>query len=142
MLQSSHTTVVPKPPEEVFAFLADATNEQKWRSGVLDIAHESGEGVGARYRQGVKGPGGRRVAADFEFTAFEPPSRLAFTTVAGPVRPTGAFTLEPAEGGTRVTFSLQAEVTGLKKLVMGKAVAKTMEAEVRALDNVAAAMGA
>jgi hypothetical protein len=82
------------------------------------------------------------VSADFEFTAYEPPSKIAFKTVAGPVRPTGEFLLEPAEGGTRVTFSLQAEVTGAKKLFMGKAVAKTMEAEVRAIENVGAAMGA
>ena len=141
MLQSTHTAVVPKPPGEVFAFLADGTNAPKWRSGVLDVALESGEGLGARYRQGVKGPGGRRVAADYEITVYDPPSRLAFAAVAGPVRPTGEFRLEPADGGTRVTFSLQAEVSGVKRLFMGKAVAKTMESEVRAIDGLGAAMG-
>lgn len=61
--------MIARPPAEVFAFLADGTNNKQWRSGVLDIALKSGRGRGAVYEQGVKGPFGRRVAADYEITA-------------------------------------------------------------------------
>jgi len=141
MLNATHTVVVGKPPEEVFAFLADGTNAPKWRSGVLDIELQSGEGAGAVYRQGVKGPGSRRIPADYEVTVYEPPGRLAFQTIAGPVRPRGEFVLEPADGGTRVTFSLEAELNGLKKLVMERGVRRTMQTEVEAISFVERAIG-
>jgi uncharacterized membrane protein len=113
-----------------------ARTSSKWRTGVLDLKHESGEGVGAIYRQGVKGPGGRRVAADFEVTTYEPNSLFGFRTIAGPVRPRGELRLEPAGDATRLTFALEAEVTGVKKLLMGRMVARTMESEVHNIENV------
>ena len=93
----------------------------------------SGSGVGARFRQGVKGPGGRRIAADYEITGSEPPRRIAFKAIAGPVRPTGEYRFEPADGGTRVTFSLDAQFGSLKGLAMSGAVQKSMDAEVASL---------
>ena len=135
MLQASHTVTIARPSADVFAFLSDGQNEQKWRPGVLDIKHESGEGTGAIYRQGVKGPGGRRIAADFEWTTYEPNSVLAFRTTAGPVRPRGEFRLEAEGEETRLTFLLEAGLTGLKKLLMGRMVARTMQTEVHNIEN-------
>jgi carbon monoxide dehydrogenase subunit G len=136
MLQASHTLTIARPPADVFSFLADAENEREWRPGVLDLKLESGQGAGAIYHQGVKGPGGRRVTADFEWTTYEPNSALAFRTIAGPVRPRGEFRLEPAGEATRLTFNLETEITGLKKLLMGRMVAKTMNVEVHNIENV------
>ena len=135
MPEARHEVTIRRPASEVFAFVADGLNGPKWRSGILDIAHVSGIGVGATYKQGVKGPGGRRVDADYQITAFEPNTRLAFKTVAGPVRPTGEYVLEDVDGGARLTFALQAELGGLKKLLMGGAVQKTMESEVQATER-------
>ena len=119
----------------MFAFVADGLNGPKWRSGILDIAHVAGSGVGATYKQGVKGPGGRRIDADYRVTVYEPNSRLAFVAIAGPVRPAGEYVLEELDGGTRLTFSLEAELRGIKKLLMSGAVQKTMNAEVAAIER-------
>ena len=135
MPSASRTVTIGRPPGDVFAFLADGLTATRWRPGVLDIALVSGQGVGAVYRQGVRGPGGRRVAADYEVTAFEPGRRLAFRAIAGPVRPTGAYTLEPASDGTRLTFSLEASLSFPMSLFMGGAVQSSMNAEMAALDN-------
>jgi hypothetical protein len=124
----------------VFAFVVDGENAGKWRSGVLDAQRVSGTGVGVVYRQGVKGPGGRRIAADYEVTDYEPNRRLGFKTIAGPVRPNGDFAFEETDEGTRVTLSLDAALTGIKKLLLGGAVQRTMEAEVKALENLERAM--
>ena len=78
---------------------------------------------------------GRRIAADYEITVFEPNRRLEFQAIAGPVRPHGRYDFEAVNGGTRLTFALDAELSGLRKLLMGSAVQKTMDAEVMALDN-------
>ncbi len=130
-----HAVTIQRPADVVFPFIADGLNGPKWRSGIIDIALVSGSGVGAVYKQGVKGPGGRRVDADYRVTQYEPNERLAFEAIAGPVRPTGEYTLEEAAGGTRLTFSLHAELSGIKKLLMGGPVQKTMDAEVAATER-------
>lgn len=136
MPSASRTITINRPIADVFAFITDGANATKWRSGVLDTAHVSGNGVGEKWSQGVKGPGGRRIAADYEITAFNVPTKMAFMATAGPVRPTGSYVLSPAgDGSTSVTFSLDAQVGGLKGLLMGGAVQKTMDAEMAALDR-------
>jgi len=132
MPEASNTVEIARPPPDVSAFLADGTNGPRWRSGVIDVAHQAGEGKGAVYTQGVKGPFGRRVPADYELTAYEPESRIAFRAIAGPVRPEGSYELEPAGGATRVTFSLRWTPTGFARL-MAPMVAKTMRCEVAQL---------
>ena len=127
---------IQRPVEDVFAFIAGGEQCPKWRSGVLDIKRISGEGVGTRYAQGVSGPMGRRIAADYEITAFEPNRRIEFQTTAGPVRPHGRYDFEATDGGTRLTFALDATIGGLRKLLMGAMVQRTMDTEVAALDKV------
>jgi uncharacterized protein YndB with AHSA1/START domain len=139
MPEAIGTVDVRRQPAEVFAFLADGENNRRWRSGVLDIRHRSGEGLGAVYEQGVKGPFGRRVPADYEVTDFEPDRRIGFRAIAGPIRPEGSYELAPVECGTRVTFALRAEPRGLAKL-MTPMVAKTMRAEVAQLDRLRAVL--
>ncbi len=134
MPSAENSVVIDKRRSEVFAFVADHENDPKWRPGVADIKRASGEGQGAIYTQGVKGPMGRRIDADIEVTAYQPDTLLAFRTLAGPVRPEGSYRFEDADGGTRVTFSLNASVGGAKKL-MAPMVAKSMRSEVAALDN-------
>ena len=135
MPSAEHQVTIARPVGDVFAFLADGLNGPQWRPGVLDVKLVSGSAKGAVYRQGVKGPGGRRIDADYQVTAYEPNRLLAFQAIAGPVRPTGEFRFEPVEGGTRLTFSLRAELSGLKKLLMAGAVQRTIDAEVAATER-------
>ncbi len=135
MPQAKHSVTIRRPVEAVFAFVADGETCPQWRSGVLDIKRVSGDGVGTRYAQGVKGPMGRRIAADYEITVFEPNRRLDFQAIAGPARPHGRYDFEDVDGATRLTFALDAELSGLRKLLMGSAVQKTMDSEVGALEN-------
>jgi carbon monoxide dehydrogenase subunit G len=140
MPSASNTITIHRPIADVFAFVADGLNGPRWRSGILDIAHASGEGLGAVYRQGVKGPGGRRIDADYEITGWDPPHHLAFRAIAGPVRPTGEYRLAESDGGTAVTFALDAQLAGIKKLLMGRAVQSTMDAEVANLARLKAVL--
>lgn len=135
MPAARHQVTIHRPADEVFAFIADGLNGPKWRPGITDIVLVSGSGLGATYKQGVKGPGGRRVDADYRITTYEPNTRLAFEAIAGPVRPKGEYLLEQAEDGTRLDFALEAELTGIKKLLMAGAVQKTMDAEVQATER-------
>ena len=136
MPSASRTITINRPTADVFAFVADGANATKWRSGVLDVGHVSGKEVGEQWSQGVKGPGGRRIAADYEITAWQPPTRMDFKAIAGPVRPTGSYALAASgDRATQLSFQLSAELSGLKRLLMGGAGQRTMDAEMTALDR-------
>jgi uncharacterized protein YndB with AHSA1/START domain len=134
MPRASSEIVIKSPRENVFAFLANPENDTQWRSGVLELKRASGNGIGARYAQRVKGPGGRRIPADIEITELIPGEAIAFQTVAGPVRPRGRYVLAAVDGGTRVRFELEADVKGVKRL-LAPMVQNTMKHEVRQLDS-------
>jgi uncharacterized membrane protein len=134
MPSATSEILIDRARDDVFAFLADPENDPQWRSGVLDLKHVSGRGVGARYAQGVKGPGGRRIPADIEITDFDPGQSIAFETLTGPVRPRGRYLLSAAEGGTRVRFDLDADLRGFKRL-MSSMVQRTMDNEVGQLER-------
>lgn len=134
MPSAAKEIVIERPIDVVFGFLANPENDRQWRTGVIDLKRISGSGLGARYAQGVKGPGGKRIPADIEITEFEPGHRIAFQTVMGPVRPRGRYVLTPAEDWTRLRFELEAELSGLKRL-MAPMVQKTMNNEVDQLDS-------
>ncbi len=142
MPSARHSVTIARPVDQVFAFVADGENAMRWRPGVLDVRHVSGSGVGAAYRQGVKGPGGRRIDADYVITEFGPGKKIAFRATAGPVRPEGEYVFEDLGGSTRLTFSLSAELGGFKRLLMGGAVQATMDTEVRTIERIEDLLGA
>ena len=133
MPSAENSIVIDRVRSEVFAFVANHENDKQWRPGVLDIERASGEGRGAVYRQRVKGPLGRRIPADFEVTAYEKDSHVAFRTLGGPVQPEGSYRFEDANGGTRVTFALNANLRGPQKL-MAPMVRRSMSSQVEALE--------
>lgn len=135
MPQAEHSVQINRPPAAVFAFFADSENDPKWRPLVQEITRNGPIGPGMTYRQRITGPGGRGVPSDFEVTVYEPDSHLAFRVTAGPVRPVGVYTFRPVAGGTEVTLSISAELTGAKKLLMSRPVQKAMESEVAGLDR-------
>lgn len=135
MIEATRTVTIGRSRDEVFAFLSDGVNDLRWRPAVLDVARERGEGAGAVYRQGVKGPFGRRVAADYEVTEWSPPSLIGFRAIAGPVRPEGRYELADGDdGATVVTMSLRCAPTGPARL-MAPMVKRSMQSEVGALEN-------
>jgi hypothetical protein len=54
--------------------------------------------------------------------------------IAGPARPTGAYSLQPEGAGTRVRFVLDFKPSGLARLMDG-VIERTMRSEVGMLDN-------
>jgi uncharacterized protein YndB with AHSA1/START domain len=133
MIRSQSRVTVNRPAEDVFRFLADGTNNPKWRSGVLEISKVSGEGVGAVYKQVLRGPGGRPVAGDYRVTEFQPPNRLAFAVIAGPARPIGTFTVRSEDAlKSTVTFSLEVRPKGAM-FFMSPMIARQVRREVEAI---------
>ena len=135
MPTAQRTITINRPVSDVFAFFADAENDPQWRSAVQEIKRNGPLAAGATYHQRVAGPGGRAIPADIELTDYQPEEFVGFKVIAGPVRPHGSYRFAPTAAGTEVTFSLSAELTGIKKLLMSKPVQKSMDGEMANLDN-------
>ena len=136
MIHAAHEVVIDRPIAEVFAFLADGLNDPQWRDGVLAIERVSDiVGVGAAYRQTVRGPGGTRIPADYFISDFESPYLLEFEVTAGPVRPTGRFDLAE-DGPTRTTVrsTLDLPAAGGMRL-MANMITKEFANEVRQIER-------
>jgi uncharacterized membrane protein len=136
MAHADSTVTISRPIGEVFAYLADGTNNPHWRAGVLEIERISPAGGDqAAYRQVLKGPGGRRIDGDYRITEYHPPRVIGFEVTAGPLRPAGRFTLaEAGQDATTVSFSLDAQPAGFMRLMSGMII-RQMRAEVAQLDR-------
>ncbi len=111
-------------PAEVFAFLADASNNPTWQQGMRSCTWTSGavvEGgpieVGATYDQ-VASFAGREIRSSFVVTAFEPGRSITIETTAStfPIRVTRSVAPLPG-GGARVTAHVWGEPGGVMKLL-------------------------
>lgn len=138
MANIQRTIVINRPADEVFSYFANVANDQQWRGdGVKEIAVRGAMGPGARIHQKLAaGPFGTAVKADMDVVVYEPPTALAFQVITGPLKPRVEFRFAPTAEGTEVHFSIDAPLTGIKKVAMGNMVEKNMAAEAAALDNV------
>lgn len=136
MAHAERVVTINRPAREVFDFILEGKNNQHWRPAVHDVAQVPGtpKGVGAIFKQGMKGPGGRRIDADYKIVEADPPRRIRFEVVAGPARPTGTYTFEAEGNATTVTLVLDYRPKGLAKLMDGM-IGKQMQVEVATLDN-------
>ena len=135
MPRAQRTVLIRRPVGEVFAFFADPSHDQQWRPHVREIGAPGPLQEGTIVHQVVAGPGGRRIPADLRITGYEPAARYAFDVIAGPVRPQGEFLFTPVAEGTDVSFSLEAELSGPKKWLLGRPVQRSMDSEVAGLDK-------
>lgn len=113
------STVINRPIEEVFGFLANLENDLKWRREWVGARNTSDGslGVGATFR--LTGELlGRQIPTVYEVIEYEPNRIAAWKAVSGPLPLTFRRTFEGVEGGTRVNIRYEAEVRGFFKLVM------------------------
>lgn len=136
MAHADNSILIKQPVKSVFDFVLEGENNRYWRPAVVDIQRLPGKpgGVGAVYKQGLKGPGGGRIDGDYEITECRTNEFIQFHVTAGPARPIGSYLFEDLGGATRVTFTLHFEPKGLAKL-MDSMISKTMQSEVANLAN-------
>jgi uncharacterized protein YndB with AHSA1/START domain len=140
MVRSESSVEVDRSAEEVFAFLADGTNNPTWRRGVNEVRHVRGSGVGAEYEQLLLGPGGRTMRANYRVVVSDEPTRLVVEVTAGPARPRGSFTITPTSPSScLVTFAITLEPEGVMKFVQGMIEAQLV-AETTSIQNLPRAM--
>lgn len=107
------STEIARTPEEVFAFINQVERHVEWQEK-LDSAKPETEGpprVGTRIVQVRRVPGGPREFT-LEITEHDPPRKIAWRGLNGPVRPAGTVTVEPSDDGSRSRLTLQLDLQG------------------------------
>src|SRR6266487_3650590 len=138
MAHAEGNLTIDRPIKEVFDFVLDGTNSPLWRSSVTDVklSPDKPPGVGAVFKQGLKGPGGR-IDGDYEIVECKPNELIKFQVIAGPARPMGTYVFKSIGSSTQVTFILDFQPKGLAKLMDGM-INKSMKEEVGTLANLKA----
>ncbi len=139
MAHAEGSITVERPVNVVFDFLLDGLNNPRWRPSVADIRRVPGKpsGVGAAFKQGLKGPGGGGIDGDYEIVASQPNELIKFQVTAGPARPMGTYKFEASGNATRLTFILHYEPKGLARL-MDPMISASMRSEIAMLSNLKA----
>jgi carbon monoxide dehydrogenase subunit G len=116
------TTVIDRPIEQVFAFLADGGNDPKFSPRVQEITKttDGPTGVGTVYASTVK-DAGMTTKREFEITEFQAPTRIRWAersknTVTAPE---GGYDLAPEGDATRVTVYNVLQGNGLLGRLVG-----------------------
>src|ERR1044071_668990 len=130
MAHAENKITINRPVAVVFNFILDGANNMRWRPAVTDILPltEKPYGAGSKFKQGLKGPGGR-IAGDYQITECRPNEFIKFEVTAGPARPTGTYGFETDGKSTTVTFVLDFQAKGLAKL-MDPMINQSMKSEV------------
>jgi uncharacterized protein YndB with AHSA1/START domain len=140
MAHAENGIFINRPVAEVFSFILNGDNNPRWRPGVADIQRVTPlpDGVGSKFKQGMKGPTGR-IDADYEITRCDPNLHIEFQVTAGPAKPRGAYGFQAGEKATQVTFILDFQPRGLQRLMDG-VIEKQMREEVANLKRLKACL--
>jgi uncharacterized protein YndB with AHSA1/START domain len=126
------TIEIARPPEEVFAYVTDASRLAEWQESVVSARAEGGgpPTVGSKAVTTRK-IGRRERAMTMEMTNISPPRSWAIRGIDGPVRGVVNGTVEPLDDGarSRVTIELDFEGHGLGKLLVPLVVRRQAQKE-------------
>jgi uncharacterized protein YndB with AHSA1/START domain len=119
----SGSAVIDRPINEVFAFLADGTNDPKFSPRVQEIRKTTDGpiGVGTVFESKVK-DAGMTTSRQFELTTFEAPTKIRWTERSKNMVtvPDGGYDLGVVgEDQTKVTIHNTFEGHGFGKLIVG-----------------------
>jgi uncharacterized membrane protein len=111
---------ISRSPEQVFSYLDQLDRHGEWQESILEVKIDT-EGptrAGSRATEKRKVPGGPREFT-YEVTEHDPPRRVAFRGLNGPVRPVGTVIVEPIGDGSssRVTLEFNLVGHGLGRLI-------------------------
>ncbi len=110
---------INRPPQEVFAYVADPGHLPEWL-GIVQEVRKEGQGQlqeGNRFTTVAKFLG-RRFETPMEVSSHQPPRRHSDRSTGGPFEQEYTYTFEEtAGGGTRLTQVAEGEPGGFFRLV-------------------------
>jgi hypothetical protein len=109
---------VPRPREQVAAFMTDPANDREWIGGLRDVRVLGPEPLASGSRVArVASFLGRRIEYVNEILAFEAGRRLEMRSVKAPFPMHITYTFEDMGGGTRVRNRVRGGAEGPARLL-------------------------
>jgi uncharacterized membrane protein len=104
---------IDRPPEEVFAYLAELEKHSEWQADLIrsKVETDGPIGVGTRVSDTRKVPGGPREMT-YEIIEHDPPHKSSWRGVNGPVRADGSVIVEPVGDGARSRVTVELNLVG------------------------------
>lgn len=114
MIKNTHSVLIAAPVNKVFAFAADFENDARWRDEVERMRYTSHPPVGVG-SEAVENSRilGRSLETTTVITDFEPNRRVVARSISGPVPIVSSRDFEAVQGGTRFTYTLEGDVSGV-----------------------------
>ena len=108
---------VPRPPEEVFAYLAAFENAAEWDPGIESATRLTPvpTAVGSRFEV-VATFRGNAQRFEYVVTAFEPGRRIALDGDGEKARSRDVITVEPTASGSRVGYEADITLKGVLRV--------------------------
>jgi uncharacterized protein YndB with AHSA1/START domain len=131
--RNEHTIEIARPPATVFPYLTEPERLKQWVGGLTTFEAVDGESaqVGAQSRQ-IMVIRGREWKLDGELTALEP-DRLVRARMEGKgFKARTSYVLEPVESGTRLTATVESELSLLVARLFGGLVGREAQRKLRA----------
>jgi carbon monoxide dehydrogenase subunit G len=107
----------PRSPAETFAYLSDFSTTEEWDPGVVE-AERLGDppiGAGTEFRVVARFLG-RTTALTYRVVEFEPGDVVTLRGENATVVSLDSITVEPADGGTRITYDADLTLKGPLRL--------------------------
>ncbi len=104
----------PRPPDEVFEYMAAFSNAAQWDPGVAEAEPlvQGPPQLGSCYRLGVR-MAGRLVHLDYRVVEIDRPTRVVVQAKERWLRSTDTMTVEPAGSGSVLRYEAVLELRGL-----------------------------
>jgi carbon monoxide dehydrogenase subunit G len=117
MPKVSKSVTVPRPPAEVFDYLANFENTADWDPGVAEAAKTSAGdvGLGSTFDL-VTLFRGRPIEVTYEVTVYEPNTRVVLVGRNSRFTGTDDIGVAPEGDGTRVSWNANFQMEGIAKL--------------------------
>ena len=118
MVRIEGETLILRPPEVVFDFLADGTNEPKYNPRILRsrLLSSGPIGTGTKFLASFRSAG-HMAPALIEYLDYRKPERLVSVTRMRWADVRGELELSPAPSGTRLQWSADLRPAGLARLL-------------------------
>ena len=117
MISYGSDVVIRRPPAEVWPYLVERDKQALWSDVPMEPLTEALNQAGSRMRLSF-GMGPIRTSVTLEYSAYEPPERLAFRTISqGGIQWDGEYRLTATDdGATRLSQQGTLRFTGFWRL--------------------------
>jgi uncharacterized protein YndB with AHSA1/START domain len=109
--------LIERPVREVWEFVQDTSKDALWQTTLVEsqILTEGPKRVGTQVQE-VRRFLGVKIPMTLELTEFEPERRSSLKAVADGIPLSGSYSLEPLDGGTKLTVTGRLEAHRLFQL--------------------------